>query len=212
MTAGSIALGYIEKSSGRRDYEDLRPTRFAPGPEGEGQHPEYPWVAKGPEPKDFLGNEFMLWLWNQADLHVGELKTDSGNEVTIFIDRDLELDCAYGQTGKDRIHGDGPTRTPEARDGLRVGKVPRKIGLLMHVNKADYSMSLNAETFAVGSAKLPDVEDAGTPRGLFEERITLLRDLGKTIDGLYQAFLEVRCSAGWVPFVAQVTSWIKQAR
>ena len=48
----------LEPHGRRRDYEDMRPTRFVPGPEGEGQYPEYPWVMKGPEPKDFVGNEF----------------------------------------------------------------------------------------------------------------------------------------------------------
>ena len=67
MTAGSLALRLLEPHGRRRDYEDLRPTRFVTGPEGESQFPEYPWVAKGPEPKDFLGNEFLLWLWHEAD-------------------------------------------------------------------------------------------------------------------------------------------------
>jgi hypothetical protein len=34
--------------------------------------------------------------------------------VTIYIDRSLDLDCAYGQTGRDSLKGDGPSRMPEA--------------------------------------------------------------------------------------------------
>ncbi|HSV16551.1 MAG TPA: hypothetical protein VLI90_19970, partial [Tepidisphaeraceae bacterium] len=67
LSAGSIALRLLEPRGRRRDYEDFRPTRFVYGPEGESQYPEYPWVMKGPEPKDFLGNEFLLWLWHEAD-------------------------------------------------------------------------------------------------------------------------------------------------
>ena len=69
LTAGSLALRMLEPRGRRRDYEDLRPTRFAQGAGGESDHPEYPWVAKGPEPKDFLGNEFLVWLWHEADAH-----------------------------------------------------------------------------------------------------------------------------------------------
>ncbi len=55
LSAGSIALKMLESRGHRRDYEDSRPTRFVLGPEGESQYPEYPWTAKGPQPKDFLG-------------------------------------------------------------------------------------------------------------------------------------------------------------
>ena len=209
LSAGSIALRVLEPQGRRRDYEDLRPTRFVPGPEGEGQYPEYPWVAKGPEPKDFLGNEFMTWLWHEADLHDGAIRTEAG-EVTIFIDRSLDLDCAYGQSGKDGLRGDGPSRMPEARDGLRSGKVPRKAGLLLHANGQDFSLSLNPETFSIGSAKLPDVEDADTARTLFEERITLMRDLCKAVDSLFAAFLKIRTTSGWESQVAGLRRWILQ--
>src|SRR6185295_14382462 len=56
LTSGSFALRLLEPKARRRDYEDLRPTRFVQSPAGESEWPEYPWVLKGPEPKDFLGN------------------------------------------------------------------------------------------------------------------------------------------------------------
>src|SRR5881628_3399849 len=70
------------------------------GPEGEGQYPEYPWVAKGPEPKDFLGNEFLLWLWHEDETRETAVETDAG-DVAMFFDKSLDLDCAYGQSGRD---------------------------------------------------------------------------------------------------------------
>src|SRR5258706_330359 len=169
----------LEGSSRRRDYEDLRPTGFVSGPDGEGQYPEYPWVAKGPEPKDFLGNEFLLWLWHEADARTSIVGTEDAGDVTIFLDHALDLDCAYGQTGKDTIRGDGPSRSPEARDALRVGKAPRKAGLILHASPPQFDFTLNAATLGVGSAKLPEVEDADPPRPLFPERISLLRELAR---------------------------------
>jgi hypothetical protein len=217
LSAGSIALRLLEPRGRRRDYEDLRPTRFVPGPEGEGQYPEYPWVAKGPEPKDFLGNEFLMWLWHEADHRDGVIKAESIapkkgaiGEATIFIDRSLDLDCAYGQTGRDGLRGDGPARMPEARDALRSGKVPRKAGLLMDVGDQTYSLNLSSEALAVGAAKLPEVEDAETPRVLFEERISLLRDLCRAIDGMFESFLKVRASSAWEGQVSNMRRWILQ--
>ncbi len=209
LSAGSMALRLLEPQGRRRDYEDSRPSRFVIGPDGESQYPEYPWVAKGPEPKDFLGNEFALWLWHDADARSGAIKTDAG-EVTLFIDKALDLDCSYGQTGRDSLRGDSPSQMPEARDGLRSGKVPRKVTFVADINRQQYTFNLNAEQFSFGSLILPEVEEAETPRVLFEERITLLRDFCKAFDALYATFLKTRASSAWEGHRGDIRKWIMQ--
>lgn len=208
LSAGSSALRLLEPQGRRRDYEDAKPTRFVYGPEGEGVWPEYPWVLKGPEPKDFFGNEFLLWLWQQADLRDGAIMTEDAGEVTILIDKSLDLDCAYAQTGRDSLRGDGPTQMPEARHALRTGKLPRKAGMLLHAFGQQYEFRLNVEEFSFGALRLPEVEDADTPRVLFEERITLLRDFERAWDALYDTFLKVRCSSSWEGQTSQIRKWI----
>lgn len=209
LTAGSLAQRSLETRKSRREYEDLRPTRFVPGPAGESEYPDYPWVAKGPQPKDFLGNEFFLWLWHEADARTSIVGTEAG-DVTIFIDKSLDLDCAYGQTGRDSLRATGPSRMPEARDALRSGKLPRKAGLVLDSNGQQYTLSLAAESLAVGSAKLPEVE-ADTPRVLFEERVAILREMTKTIDALFDTFLKTRASSAWEGQVGTIRRWIQSA-
>jgi hypothetical protein len=210
VTSGSLAVQLLEPDARKRDYEDLRPTRFVMGPEGEGQRPEYPWVAKGAEPKDFLGNEFLLWLWHEADAKTAVVKTEKSGEITLFLDKSLDLDCAYGQTGRDTLRGDGPSRMPEARDALRSGKLPRKTGLVLDIGRQQFSLNLSGESLAVGAAKLPDVEEAESPRVLFEERIGILRDFVKGLDGLYTTFLKVRTSSSWDSQKGTIRKWIMQ--
>jgi hypothetical protein len=208
LSAGSLGQRLLVDAGKRRDYEDLKPTRFAHGPEGESQHPEYPWVAKGPEPKNFLGNEFMLWLWHHADGKDGEVRTQSAGDVAILFDRLLDLDCTYGATGKDSLRGTGPTRMPEAKDALRTGKVPRKAALTIHAQRNQFDFTFNPEQFLLASAKLPEIEEAESPRVLFEERIALLRDLSKTLDAMYQAFLVVRAGSAWESQSTTIRKWI----
>lgn len=211
LSSGSLALRVLEPKARRRDYEDLRPTRFVIGPEGDGQSAEYPWVAKGPEPKDFLGNEFLLWLWHEADRNGGVVGSANRRDVTIMFDRALDLDCVFGQTGKDSLRGEGPTRMPEALDALRSGKVPRKAGLMIDTSGMQYQFNVNGESFAIGSLKLPDVEEAETPRVLLEERIAMLRDFCGVIDGLFEGFLKQRGGSGWEGETTQIRRWIGQA-
>ena len=208
LSAGTLSLRLLEGRGRRRDYEDSRPTRFVYGPNGESEHPDYPWVAKGPEPKDFLGNEFLLWLWHEADHRTGIIRTDGAEEVTIYFDRSLDLDCAYGQTGRDSLRGDGPSRMPEARDALRSGKLPRKAGLVIDALGQQFTLTLSAESLAIGGAKLPEIEDAESPRQVFEERIALLRDLCKAIDALFETFVKLRVSSAWESHTGAIRKWV----
>jgi hypothetical protein len=210
LTAGSLAARVLVEKGKRRDYEDFKPTRFVYGPDGESQPAEYPWTAKGPQPKDFLGNEFLLWLWQQADARDGEVSTQGVGDVALVFDRMLDLDCVFGATGRDSLRGTGPTRMPEARDALRTGKVPRKAALTIHAQGNQYDSTLNPEQMLLSGTKLPEVEEADSPRVLFEERIALLRDLSGTIDALYEAFLAVRASSAWEGAAGAIRKWILQ--
>lgn len=208
LSAGGIALRQLEPQGKRRDYEDLKPTRFVYGPGGESQWPEYPWIAKGSEPKDFLGNEFALWLWFEADAKNGIIPTEDG-DVTIMFDKSLDLDCAFGESGKDSLRGDGPSRMPEARDALRSGKVPRKAGLIIDAHRQQFTFALNSEQLAFSGLQLPEVEEADSPRTLFEERITLLRDFIKGFDALYEAFLKARLGS-WESTRNTMRKWMME--
>ncbi len=210
VSSGSLGLRILEPIHRRRDYEDLRPTRFVPGPEGDEQFPDYHWVLKGAEPKDFLGNEFLAWLWHEAD-EEGSIETSAG-EISVFFDRALDLDCAYAQSGRAMLRADGVARMPEAMAGLRSGKVPRKAGLMLEISRRQFNVTLNAESFGYGSLRLPEVEDADNPRVLFEERIALLRDFCKGFDALFSAFLKSRASSGWEGQTDSIRKWIQQSR
>jgi hypothetical protein len=82
---------------------------------------------------------------------------------------------------------------------------------VLDVSNLQYSLTFNPETFAIGSARLPDVEEADTPRVVFEERIALLRELGKAIDAMFASFLNVRASSSWESQTSNLRRWIKQS-
>lgn len=210
VSAGTLGLDVLEGIGRRRDYEDTHPTRFVIGPEGEGIEPEYPWVAKGAEPKDFLGNEFLLWLWYQADAGTGTVVAGKAGEVAIILDRSLDLECAYGVTGRDSFKSDGVSRMTEAAEALRVGKLPRKSAMILNALGHQYELSFNPELFYFSTVKLPEVEEAESPRVLFEERITLLRDLCQIADELFRVFLDIRAGSRWEGVVSKIRHWINR--
>jgi len=99
---------------------------------------------------------------------------------------------------------------PEARDALRSGKLPRKAGLVLEANRQQYTLTLGAEGLAIGSLKLPEIEEAESPRVEFEERIALLRDFSRLLDAMYELFLKTRASSGWEGQTTAIRKWILQ--
>jgi hypothetical protein len=119
------------------------------------------------------------------------------------------LECPRGQTGKESITSDGPTRLPEARRAIQSGKLPRKIGLTLARQDRQYELTLQAETLAVGSAKLPAVEGE-EERARLEERIDIVRHLLETLDLLYNQFGQVRVSEKWQKELGKMQKWLQR--
>ena len=169
---------------------------------------EVAWVPGGGA-ADFLGNEYLLWLWFLTDHETDTIALGDGSEVTLMPARTLSLDCPRGVTGSGTIASEGPTRLPEARRAVQAGKLPRKMGLTLVRHDLQYELTLQAETLAVASAKLPPPpEDVSDARGKLEERASQIRELIETLDLLYAQFLAVRLSGGWETELARIQKWL----
>jgi hypothetical protein len=207
LSSGSLAMRMLEDSGKRRDYEDMNPTRFAIGPGGDAQPAEYPWTAKGEAGKDWLGSEFLVWLWHEVGSQGGALDTEEGS-VNIMFTQVLDLDCVFGATGRDVLRNEGPCSMIEAMEALRTGKVPRRAGLVLEHAGSIFQFSLDAASLGVSGLKLPDVEEADSPRVVFEERIGMMRLFQKLLDSSYMEFLKVRASTQWEQKANTIRHWI----
>jgi hypothetical protein len=205
VSSGNLAAHLLDASGKRREYEDLTPTKFAAVP-NDGPA-EYPWTAKGDRTKDFLGNEFMLWLWHASMHNGGEIRA-GGDTATVMFARLLDLDCCFGTTGRTSLKFETPIEMVEAQEAIRTGKVPRKGGLAVALHGQIFALSLTAETLAMGGLKLPEIENADSPRVLFEERITLLRNFCKAFDELFKSFIVARAGTGWEAHVQTIRKWM----
>jgi len=208
LSSGMLARRILEDSGKTREYEDIKPTKFADAPHGDDTHPEYPWVLKGPQPKDFLGNEFLLWLWNELDQSAGSVEIGEKRAVSMMLERTLDLDCAYGQSGRTVLRAAGPALMPEAADALKTAKVPRRASITLESGKEIFSFNFNPESLAFGTLKMPELLDAENARALFEHRVDLLRDICQTLDGIFDTFLTRRTTDQWAEDVTRIKKWI----
>ena len=205
VTAGRRAYHLAEGASRTRLVDDSGPSAFVPGV----SPTDVAWIADESS-RDFIGNEFLLWLWYYTDVESDTIKLADNSEVTLMIARTLNLECPRGQTGHETITHEGPSRLPEARRAIQSGKLPRKAGLTLVRQSEQYELTLHAETLGVGGAKLPPPDEAADARGKLDDRANQLRALIETLDLLYDAFGQKRFSRDWETELAGMQKWLKR--
>lgn len=201
LGAGRQAFLFAEATNRSRGVDDAAPTVFVAS-----QSPSVAWTPDE-DNRDFLGNEFLLWLWFTLENDTDTIKATDGSEITVMLARTLVLECPRGQTGRESISSEGPTKLPEALRAIQAGKLPRKAGLTLVRHDQQYEFTLHAESLAVASAKLPAPEGEDE-RARQEERVTQLRSLLETLDLLYAAFLEHRLGDSWAKESGRMKKWL----
>lgn len=203
-SSGRIAIEWATKGRQRRALNDVTPANFRGG----GARADVAWWDGEKDNYDFLGNEFLLWLWWRWETQGDTIELSDGSEVTGMFSRTMTLECPQGDSGKGTIAADDPTYLPEATQAIRSGKLPRKAGLIMVRHSDQYELTLQAETFAVSGAKILVDEDA-EGRGILEDRIEGVRGLQETLDLLFQAFCERRIGNAWSSDLGKMRAWLK---
>jgi hypothetical protein len=235
LGAGRQAFLQAEVRNQTRSLEDAQPAAFQPGQ----KLTEVSWLPDETN-RDFLGNEFLLWLWYVLDAESDTLLLGDKSEVTAMLARTLVLECPRGQTGKESITSDAPGRLPEVRRAIQAGKLPRKAGLTLVRHDHQYEFTLHAESLAITGAKLPAPpsplplsptggegitlvpspplgvrgrgEGAEDDRTRLEERVTQVRHLLETLDLLYDAFGNHRLGSGWPKELSKIQKWVRQEK
>lgn len=204
ISSGRRAYQLAEPHERTRNVEDASPSAFIPGV----TPADLAWIADE-TCRDFLGNEFLLWLWFLSEGETDTLEAVDKSEITFMLARTLTLECPNGQTGHETITSEAPTRLPEARRAIQSGKWPRKAGMTLVRHQSQYELTFHAESFAIGSAKLPNPEEEN-PRLRLEERAGQLRHLIETLDLLYDVFAQVRFGRQWPDTLSRMQRWLKR--
>jgi len=204
LGAGKQAFQLAEARQQTRGVDDANPSPFIPG----NSPADLAWMPDEAS-RDFLGNEYLLWLWFLLDGENDTIKLSDKTEATVMLARTLVLECPRGLHGRETITSDAPTRLPEARKAIQAGKLPRKVGLTIVRHDQHYELTLQAESLAISTARLPAPE-ASDDRGRLEERITQLRHLLETLDLLYEAFSARRAGDGWTRELAKIQKWLQR--
>lgn len=204
VTAGRRAYRLAELHQRTRGVDDSSPSIFVPG----ASSTDVAWILDEGN-KDFVGNEFLLWLWFRTTTQDDTFKLSDDSEVTVMLARTLTLECPRGQTGYETITHEMPIKLPEARRAIQSGKLPRKVGMTLVRHDLVYEFTLHAETLAIAGAKLPPSEEE-EDRAQLEERATRIRHLIETLDLLFEVFGKLRFTAEWEAELHKMQKWLKR--
>jgi hypothetical protein len=204
LTAGRQAYLLSQLRQQTRGVDDAEGSPFVPGV-SPGQ---VAWNLDEAS-RDFLGNEFLLWLWFLLDAESDTITLADGSQLAVMLTKTLVLECPRAQTGKETITSDGPTRLPEARRAIQSGKLPRKVGMILVRHDQQYELTFQGETLAISGARLPAPEGL-EERARLEERVSQLRHLLETLDLLYDVFLKKRTSDDWSKELGRIQKWLQR--
>jgi hypothetical protein len=209
LSAGRRAQEWAAEAKRNKALEDALPATFLAGD----ATADIDWWNHEAGNYDFLGNEFLLWVWWRWETQSDSITLSDDTEVTGMLARTLSLQCPRGESGKETITAEGPSRLPEAAQAIRSGKLPRKAGLILVRCGEQYEFVLQAETFAVSGARIR-IEEAAEESGpreaaAVEDRIESLRGFQETIDLLFRAFCTRRIGKNWAGELDQMRRWLK---
>lgn len=205
VTSGKLAHTYATEYKKLDALYGLSPTPFVEQ-EGSGGRAEVTWWNGMSDNYDYLGNEFLLWLWWTFDTETDTLELSDESRVSGMFARTLALDCPRGESGKETISAESPIVLPEAMQAIQYGKLPRKAGLTLVRNDEQYDLTLQAETFAVGSGKITQIGNDVSVDSI--DRIQSLRDFSETIDLLFDVFCERRLGTTWKSDTKKMRNWL----
>ncbi len=146
----------------------------------------------------FLGEEFLTWLWFRWETSGGEFTLPGARVVGIAIDDLLAFAPRSDDEHEQTIRHGLPTRTAEARTGLRQGHRLAKARLLIAEGASQWSLVLDGARMAFSSVRGPDdAEDCESAEDRTGDRAANWLALYQIVEQLFGQFLRVRLAPAW---------------
>lgn len=208
VTAGTIATYWAEEADRQHELAEAGPAPF----HIDHEHGGIAWLHNDPNNFDFLGNEFVLWLWWYLETQSDTLRLADESSVTLMMTKTLSLECPLGEWGKEALSAESPVKMPEAIQAIRSGKLPRKAGITMVRDGVQFEFTLQAETLSISGAKVQADEAIDNEQDRLDGRIEAIRTLSDSVDLMFESFCERRISKKWPKELEQIQQWLDPSR
>lgn len=154
-----------------------------------------------------LAPEFMLWLWWRAERDNGVFALGGElGDVEVWQDDRMVLASSAVNAQTDTFRGGHPATSAEAREALRLGKLPiqAKVGIVRGAQRWD--ATIKAHDLALSGVKIPAVLSREDDE-LLAERMLLLGQLCAVLDALLVEFIRERKATDWPTTHEAIRAW-----
>jgi hypothetical protein len=143
----------------------------------------------------FVGREFLLWLWFETEIYETNLAPTRADAIALWLEGELTL---ADDTDETRVKSAMPGATPEAKQALRQGKLPKQTRLRAVLNDFEYSWKMKADDLAVSGLKVPAQLRAQDDKyEALYERMRLVETIEAELEALFHDFLSLRLDVAW---------------
>ncbi|MFA4987141.1 MAG: recombination-associated protein RdgC [Candidatus Brocadiia bacterium] len=168
-------------------FSDLLPSNFTQK-EAPSQNPDGSVL---PLADEFIGREFLTWLWYASETRSGDFKLLDKTSVSILVEDFLVFATGEKEGQKSILRNGTPTSSAEAYISMKSGRMLEKAKITLADSEQEWHFTLSSNSLSISGLKLPKGEERH-PAGRARERCDALRRLEKYIDGLFLSFLKLR--------------------
>jgi len=162
---------------------------------------------------EFLGRDFLVWLWFKSVTLGGLFDMGDGGEVELWFEGKITLQ-SEGEQSVETITCTGENaRIREARFALKEEKKVTRARLHLKTDDDDWSFELDSTWMNFHSLKTPKVvqdnkEDA---EAMFYEKVYLVEKAVSIMDQIFSLYLDARMSATWeAEELPALMNWIRE--
>lgn len=142
---------------------------------------------------DFLGEEFLTWLWFRLETDSGDFALGDGRSAAVALDDYLAFAPAEQDETEHTLRKGLPSRCAEARAALRHGRRVRRMKLIVAIGDREWRLTVDGPSLNLHGVRLPpDPEEAGSREELAAERAAAFVEIRDVVEDLYAHFLRER--------------------
>ena len=147
------------------------------------------------EGRRFMGREFVVWLWFESEMQETNLHPTGVDPVSMWLEAQITLVLEKEES---RLKGAIPASSPEAKEALRQGKLPKEAKMRLVRGEREYAWTLKADSLGLSGLKLPtQLKKNDEKHEVFYERMMLLEDLEASLSALFADFVRLRLADPW---------------
>jgi hypothetical protein len=163
----------------------------------------------------FLGEEFLTWLWYVIEKDQNLIKKFDNDFVALEIGNRIVFENRRKESGERiTIKGDGAS-LEEGVLSLKKGALVSEINVVYKSAELTWQFTLKGESLNFSSLNLPSTglpESDEDIEGFVLEKIFLCDKILKLIDNIFAHFVQLRLSNRWQnKIVPKIRNWIKSS-